>query len=248
MTRISILDHPFDTISPPELLQQIQLSIARKEQITIAFSNPEHVLSYLQNKSVKEYTDQCKYILPDGIGIIWASKILKNENNGVSLNQRITGTVFAYAISQACQEQKWRFCIFGGTIDSNTRAIVICQEVYPGIEILGIPGYGKSENEILLQLREYQPTVLMVCQGNPRQELWIQKNRRLLPNTYLIFGNGGAVDFISGTVKRAPLFFQRFHLEWLFRLTQDFTPQRFNRLLRIPMFVWMVLIRKLAKS
>jgi N-acetylglucosaminyldiphosphoundecaprenol N-acetyl-beta-D-mannosaminyltransferase len=87
---------------------------------------------------------------------------------------------------------------------------------------------------------EQRPIVLFVALGAPKQEKWIVQNLKKIPSVKLAIGVGGAFDFISGRVRRAPKFFRLLGLEWLWRLfCQPWRVGRiFNALVKFP---WLVL-------
>lgn len=91
------------------------------------------------------------------------------------------------------------------------------------------------EHELLGQLEQLQPDLIMVGMGVPRQELWINTHRHLCSQSVWI-GVGGSFDVWSGQKRRAPQWMQNAHLEWLFRLYQE--PWRWRRMLVLPQFVW----------
>jgi N-acetylglucosaminyldiphosphoundecaprenol N-acetyl-beta-D-mannosaminyltransferase len=91
---------------------------------------------------------------------------------------------------------------------------------------------------VLQIIRKQAPDVLFVCLGSPRQEIWIHRHRDQL-NCRLAMGTGGSVDVFAGEVKRAPLFFQKIGMEWLYRLIQE--PSRFKRMSILPVFLWQAL-------
>ena len=75
----------------------------------------------------------------------------------------------------------------------------------------------------------------MIALGAPKQELFIAKCRKALPNTVFI-GVGGSFDVWAGVVERAPEIFQILRLEWLYRTIKQ--PQRFKRIYKtLPLFV-----------
>ena len=70
------------------------------------------------------------------------------------------------------------------------------------------------------------------------QEPWIAKYRERL-QVPVMMGVGGSFDVLAGKLKRAPLFWQKLHLEWLYRLLQE--PKRIGRMMALPRFVWKVM-------
>ena len=79
----------------------------------------------------------------------------------------------------------------------------------------------------------------MCALGSPKQELFIQEAKKLLPNA-LFIGVGGSFDVWSGTVERAPEIWQKLGLEWLYRTVKE--PQRFKRIFpTLPLFMLRIL-------
>jgi len=104
----------------------------------------------------------------------------------------------------------------------------------------------KKKKSILEHIRRERPQLLFVALGAPRQEEWIARNLPELP-VNLAMGVGGSLDVLSGKVKRAPLFWQKLNLEWLYRLLSQ--PKRWRRQLLLPKFalsvIWnQVLLRR----
>ena len=91
-------------------------------------------------------------------------------------------------------------------------------------------------------LKDKKIDILFVAFGSPKQEIWIADNLKALP-AKIIVGVGGAFDFISGKVPRAPKVFRSLGLEWLFRLSIQ--PWRIKRQLSLIKFVVLILKEKL---
>lgn len=87
--------------------------------------------------------------------------------------------------------------------------------------------------------------VLFVAFGAPKQEFWIAENLDKIPVKVAI-GVGGAFDYISGKIPRAPSFIRNIGMEWLFRLILQ--PWRIKRQLALLEFAWLVVREKLNKN
>lgn len=97
------------------------------------------------------------------------------------------------------------------------------QQKIPSLNIVGeYHGYFDKENnkEIVNKINNCRPNILLVGMGTPKQEEWIYQNHYHL-NVSLCWAVGGLFDFISGKIKRAPLWMLHCHLEWLYRLCQE---------------------------
>jgi N-acetylglucosaminyldiphosphoundecaprenol N-acetyl-beta-D-mannosaminyltransferase len=108
-------------------------------------------------------------------------------------------------------------------------------------------GYLSPETETAFcqALRDWQPGLILVGLGVPRQEYWIAEHRHLCPNAIWI-GIGGSFDIWSGTKTRAPAWLRDNHLEWVYRLYQE--PWRWRRMLALPRFAWKAVVERVFKQ
>jgi len=95
----------------------------------------------------------------------------------------------------------------------------------------------KEMPSLLKKIRETRPHILLVALGAPKQEYWIKKHLRET-GVPVAIGVGGSFDVIAGHVKRAPLWVQKAHLEWLYRLLKE--PWRYKRMLSLPRFMGLI--------
>ena len=103
-------------------------------------------------------------------------------------------------------------------------------------------GYFDDDEKILKELKIRQPRLVLCALGSPKQEEFIFKAKKILPEALLI-GVGGSFDVWSGVVKRAPVIYQKLGLEWLYRTAKE--PKRFKRIFpTLPLFVLKVLREK----
>ena len=110
-------------------------------------------------------------------------------------------------------------------------------ERFPGLKIAGrANGYVKDEEMpgLIEKINESGAAVLFVALGSPKQEKWFAKYKDKLPHVRVVQGIGGTLDTIGGTVKRAPEFWCRHNLEWLYRLLSE--PKRIARQRVLPVF------------
>ena len=108
---------------------------------------------------------------------------------------------------------------------------------YPGSVVVGTQhGFFSKEEEpaIVDAIAASGADILLVAMGIPRQEEFVLRNMDRLP-AKVAMGVGGSFDVFSGRVKRAPVWWRRFRLEWLWRLIQD--PSKFRRVSMLPKFV-----------
>jgi N-acetylglucosaminyldiphosphoundecaprenol N-acetyl-beta-D-mannosaminyltransferase len=129
-------------------------------------------------------------------------------------------------LAKLSAERGYRVFLLGSKEENARKAIDILEARFPGALFVGqfspeLKGLGEmDDDEILSRIHAARPDILLVAFGNPKQELWIDRNRERL-NVRVAIGIGGSLDMIAGTVRRAPRFVQKIHMEWMFRLLQE---------------------------
>ncbi len=91
-------------------------------------------------------------------------------------------------------------------------------------------GGSNETQKVLAKINNYNPDMVFVAFGHGKQELWISKNKHLLPLGTVVVGVGGSFELISGQIKRAPCWMQKIGLEWIWRLVKE--PTRFKRIFK----------------
>lgn len=244
-SELTLLNVKFHNIKVESLLNLILKKVKNGEKFIISLSNPEFLLESEKNQELKKYLNNVSLNLADGIGVVWASKILSKK----PLFERITGTDLLPELINLSLVNKLRFYFLGGGFGVAEKAR---DKFKNDFGYNGVIGYqhgffeNNEENNIIQKINMLSPDILMVCLGNPKQEEWIERNFDKL-NVKLVFGNGGALDFWSNNVQRAPMWMQNLGFEWLFRLFQDFTWKRIKRQSRLIVFPFLVL-KQFAKQ
>lgn len=208
-----------------------------KDGLTKVYTpNSEILLHAYKNKDYADVLNRAELVTADGIGVVHASRIL-----GLPLPERVSGFDLANELLAVSAPLKKSVYLFGSKPGVAEAAAEKITTLYPGIEISGVAdGYFDDEKEkaIIADINEKSPDILFVCLGFPKQESWIDAHADL--NAKIAMGLGGTLDVFAGTVKRAPKFFQKFGIEWLYRLLKQ--PSRFIRMLALPKFGFTVLI------
>lgn len=205
----------------------------------IVTPNPEIVQVAKNDKEFKVVLNSANIVTPDGIGIVYASKIL-----GGNIKQRAAGFDICCGILDILAEKKGTVYLFGGKPGVAELASEKIEQKYKGVSVVGTSdGYFDEQKEkaIVEDIKVKKPDLLLVCLGAKKQELWIHKYKDVLGAKILI-GAGGSIDVFAGTVKRAPDLFIKFGLEWLYRLIKQ--PKRFIRMLQLPLFLIEIVVKR----
>ncbi|MEH7309687.1 WecB/TagA/CpsF family glycosyltransferase [Priestia megaterium] len=217
-----------------ELAVKLLQDIDKGRKSFIVAINPEKIMKAQEDRELKSLLNQATYQIPDGIGVILASKLKKGR-----IRERVTGIDMMLKLCKEATNNGKRIFLYGAKPGIADEAKAKLEEMFPGILIVGtLNGYEKNEEVIERTINDSGAEIVFVALGSPAQENWIIAHKeKLNPSVYQ--GVGGSFDVISGRLNRAPAVFQKFGLEWLYRLLKE--PWRWKRQLELPRFLLQVL-------
>ena len=240
--RLNILSIWVDPVDRYEAINRVEEFLQKGgKPHTIFAANPEKSFSVPKDPQLLETFRTADLLLPDGAGIVWAARILY----GVRL-ARVPGSEFIFDICEIAEKKSSGIFVYGAKESTNRTAVEILIKRYPALKIVGRSnGYVKdSEFPILIdQINNSHAEILFLALGSPKQENWFARHHRKLKYIKVCQCIGGTLDTIAGNVKRAPATWQRFSLEWLYRLISQ--PSRIKRQKILPLFIMAVLKMKL---
>ncbi|MBU0613239.1 WecB/TagA/CpsF family glycosyltransferase [Patescibacteria group bacterium] len=234
-----ILGVKINKINKREALDVVKQCMVLPRMNYFVTPNPEFVVRAQKDEKFREILNSAMLAIPDGFGLILAAKYLKRP-----LDKRIQGTDFIWDIANLAEKEEYTFYLYGAGSGVAKKAAEKLKKKYPNLKILGAEsGYrGKqelSDTEVIKDIKQKKPDILFVALGCPKQEKWIAKYSDSFPGVRLAMGVGGAFDYISGRVKRAPKFIRKIGLEWLVRLIKQ--PWRIKRIYTATVkFSWLV--------
>ncbi|MCL2124862.1 MAG: WecB/TagA/CpsF family glycosyltransferase [Oscillospiraceae bacterium] len=209
------------------------------EKTYIVTPNPEIVWLARRDENLRNTLNRAGLVLPDGVGITIGARIL-----GTSLSKgRVPGIDFVSALLEKMALTGKSVFLFGAKPGVAEDAGEKLMQKHPGLVIAGTAdGYITNSDTVAARINSAHPDLLLVCLGAPKQELWMADN---LSHTdvKICVGLGGALDVFAGRVKRAPKLFQKLGLEWLYRLVRE--PRRITRMIKLPLFIFVVIWRRL---
>lgn len=240
--RVSVLGIPVDCVDMGRALEAVDAMVRGDRPGTILAVNPEKIMKAQSDPVLRETLAGSALVIPDGIGVVYAVRLLWKEPIG-----RVAGADLMPEICAQASRRGYRVFLFGAAPDVNAQAVEILRQRYPGINIVGHrDGYLKEEQmpELIEAINASRAQLLFVALGSPRQELWMEKYLPSLPHVRVCQGVGGTFDVIAGRVYRAPELVRRANLEWLYRLITQ--PRRAFRQAVIPKFTVAVFRAKLS--
>jgi N-acetylglucosaminyldiphosphoundecaprenol N-acetyl-beta-D-mannosaminyltransferase len=242
LSSVKILDVRVDRVTMQDTLNFVMSSISDGSYHQIVTVNPEFVMKAQKNTLFRNILNEAELSLPDGIGIVLASKLL-----GKQVPERVTGVDTVERISELARNNGWRIFFLGAANGVAEQAANILRSKYPGIQIVGtFSGSPRIEDEedICSRIIDAKPHILLVAYGAPNQDIWIARNQKKM-QVPIAIGIGGTFDFIAGVSPRAPLLMQKAGMEWLYRLIRE--PWRWKRMLALPNFAALVIYTRIFK-
>lgn len=236
-----ILGIPVHAVTYDEAAEAVAGSIGRGGSTWILAINPEKIMKALSDEELRRLLLQASLFIPDGIGVLWAGKIL-----GRPFPQRVTGVDLLVRLVEEAARRGWKVFLLGAEPGVAEEVAAGWEKRWPGLQVVGCHhGYFKEADEgmVVEKVAAAGPDILFVAMGSPRQERFIGNNRTALC-VPVCMGVGGSFDVVSGKKKRAPVWMQKLGMEWSYRLFLE--PSRVLRMSALPRFMFLVLRRKLG--
>lgn len=245
---LKMLGVRIDTVTRAEAVERAHDFLFREGQTLIFTPNPEMLVKAYSDVEFREALNRGDINLCDGRGI----QLLARERV-----ERITGVDFMLDLCGVAEhEGKSVFLLGTGSAATLEKLYVKLQKRFPKLPIAGVHagpmitertdgGLQIVDNaRVLVAIEEAKPDILFVAFGMGKQEKWLVEYVPMLASVKLAMGVGGAFDYLSGNVPRAPLLMRRLGLEWLYRLVRQ--PRRLRRIWNATVvFMWLIFKEKL---
>jgi len=227
-----------------QLAKQLQTGT---RPLVVCTPNPEQIVQSISNKGFGHNLRTADVLVPDGVGLVWASRLLSRRTQQLPLTERIAGSDLVSEILTSTVFSGTALVVGGREYAGRTLQTAARKFVVGDAPLFWTAGYDDiekqspaEEQELVELLKRLRPSIVFVAFGAPQQEEWIFKHKQLLDSVgvRLVMSVGGAFDMLLGLVPRAPIWMQNFGLEWLFRLVQQ--PWRWRRQLRLLQFIAVV--------
>lgn len=207
-------------------ITELEQRIKENKKSFIVTANPETLMIANSNEEFdKCLMDKETIIVPDGIGVVKGAKMLNYD-----LKETITGVGLCKKLFEIGNREEKSIYLFGAKDEVVKKLKETLEKDYPKLKIVGIEnGYAPNKQDVFDKIKELKPDIILVALGIPAQELLIHNNYDNFDKG-IFMGVGGSFDVLSGSKKRAPEFFVRTHLEWLYRITTE--PKRLGRFFR----------------
>ncbi len=241
--KVEVLGIKIDQVTYQQSLEEAKKMINAGGKHYVVTPNPEMIVAAQSDSQFRDILTKADLAIADGFGLVKLANL-----TGRILPERIAGVDFVQGLAALAQEFGFNMFLLGAAEDVADKAANNLKKVFPKLKIVGTFSGDADETQdhkALSVLKSKKIDILIVAYGQVKQEKWIKRNLPKL-NVKLAIGVGGALDFISGNRRRAPVWLQRAGLEWAFRLINE--PWRLKRQFALPYFVYLVIREKLKKS
>jgi N-acetylglucosaminyldiphosphoundecaprenol N-acetyl-beta-D-mannosaminyltransferase len=215
-----LLGLPFDAVDADEAIGRIRRAAASGERCFVATPNVNIALDCMTDAAHRESVLRAQLIVADGMPIVWMSRLL-----GIPIRERVAGANLFERL-RADREQRLAVYFFGGPDGAAEAACRRLSSEQAGLACAGFesPGFGPIESmstdATIERINASGADFLVVSLGARKGHAWIDRNRdRLL--VPVVSHLGAVVNFVAGTVSRAPRWMQRSGLEWLWRIKEE---------------------------
>lgn len=235
---VDILGVRVDAIGLDEAVTRSLALMKKRRGAYVCTPNPEMIWQCRCDDSLRGIVNAADMTLPDGVGVLLGARLL-----GYRLSERVAGIDFACALLGRMQG---RVFLLGAKPGVAERAAEAVKSRWPNVTVAGVShGYYDDENAVIRQIEAARPDFLLVCLGMGRQERLMA---RLAGNENigLMAGLGGTLDVLAGDIPRAPDFFIRHRMEWLYRLWRE--PKRIKRIMCLPLYVAAVMKQRIENG
>lgn len=238
---------PVDVVSFSQALSAVEALVLAKQGGFVFTPNIDHVVTAEDNPAFAAAYARTSLSLADGMPIVWASRLL-----GTPLPERVAGSDLVAPLLELAGQRNWRVAFFGAGPGVADKAAAIAREKWStNVISTDAPMVNLNDSAqidaIAAALAAQKPDLVLFALGAPKQELLMAAiSERVKPAVLL--GIGASLDFIAGTVKRAPALMRKTGFEWLYRLVQE--PRRLWRryLVNDPKFLVILLKTMRARA
>jgi N-acetylglucosaminyldiphosphoundecaprenol N-acetyl-beta-D-mannosaminyltransferase len=201
----------------------------------VATVNPEFIMRAQRDPEFARVLESADLCLADGTGVVWAAR-----RQGCSMSGPVTGTDLIPPLAALSARHGFRLFLLGAAPGVAAELAAQLRATHPQLEVASHAGSPdpSSDDETVTLIGAHRTQVLLVAFGAPKQELWIDRLKDRLGPVVGI-GVGGAFDYLTGRVRRAPVWMRRAGLEWLYRLVRQ--PWRLRRMAVLPVYAIKVL-------
>lgn len=216
-----VLGLPFDAITEVEAEALLRRNILERRRCFMSTPNLNFAVACLSDAAFRLSVLQSDLSLADGWPVIAYGRL-----SGTRLPERVAGSTLFERVRASSVRPSLSVYFFGGPNGAAQAACKKLNTTQSGITCVGFeePGFGSIEemstSERIDHINKSRPDILVLALGAKKGQAWIQRNLPHL-DVPVVSHLGAVVNFVAGSVKRAPTWVQSVGLEWLWRVREE---------------------------
>lgn len=216
-----LLGLPIDAVNMDQAVEMVRRAIRLKKPCFLSTPNLNFLIACQADAEFRRSVIDSDLSVADGMPLVWMARLL-----GIPLPQRVPGSGLLERLRRERGSEPVKVYFFGGPGGVAEAACRTLAGEESGLACAGFdsPGYGSvvdmSGQETIDRINRSGADFLVVAVGARKGQTWIQHNRARL-TVPVVSPLGAVVNFVAGTVARAPRWMQDAGLEWLWRIRQE---------------------------
>lgn len=242
MQRIEVMGCPMDVASMGKTVETIRDAVVAGRFTQHVVVNVAKLVHMRNDAQLRESVESCDIINIDGMGVVVGARFL-----GHDVRERVAGVDLFHELLAMSAREGLSVYLLGAKDEVVAATARKVETLYPGLKIAGYHhGYFWDDEAAMVEkIRASGAQLLFVAITSPKKENFINRWRDQLGVTF-VMGVGGTFDVVAGKVKRAPLWMQKYGLEWLYRVIQEPGRMWKRYLTTNSKFAWLLLMEKLG--
>lgn len=214
-----LLGMAFDQVSMNEVLARLRDAVANRKRTVISTPNVNNIVAMQRDAVFRDAITRCELVVADGMPLVWLARLL-----GIHTTRIAGSDMFQHLMNGDAGPMRAFF--FGGPEGVADQAVERLSRDAGPMEGAGAyyPGFGTldemSRPEVVARINHTAPDFIVVALGTAKGQRWIETNAPVL-NAPILSHLGAVVNFVAGSVRRAPGWMQHGGLEWVWRILEE---------------------------
>ena len=216
--RRKFLGLSLDALTMPQAVAHCVQAVEDGQFTSIGVVNAAKVMAMRHDNTLRRAVTGCSIVLADGQSVVWASRLLR-----APLPERVAGSDLFFELLAEAERRGYRVYFLGAKPDVLARMLTAVSRQFPGLKVAGSrDGYfgAADEGDIAAEIGNSRAELLFLGISSPKKELFVSRWGQQA-GVCVAHGVGGSFDVLAGVTARAPIWWQRHGLEWLYRAWQE---------------------------
>lgn len=215
-----ILGLPVDAVTVEQAVATIEGSAKARQRCFLSTPNLNFLIGTLNDADFRESVIRSDLTIADGMPLVWVARAV-----GIPIHERVAGSSLFEELRRRCQ-QSLSVYFFGGKNGVAEGAGEKLNANASRVACVGAqsPGFGSVEDmsrkDTIDRINASRPDFLVVALGAKKGHAWIDNNLAKL-EAPVVSHLGAVINFVAGTVSRAPVWIQRLGFEWMWRIKEE---------------------------